>query len=148
MWNLFELVSPVLVGAGLVCQVIGDTSSSRQLHSCAVVLLWLKLLEVCEHFESVGPLVSVIVRMVAVLIRFSLLCLIFTVAWSVGLCALLRNTSDPPANATATSDTLASVTEASEWSAEYNSVGLSTFTLFKVPTPTFCSCPCCIWMPL
>ena len=55
-----------------------------------MLVLWLRLLEVCERFESVGPLVSVIIRMLSVLIKFSVLCVIFTVAWSMGLYALLR----------------------------------------------------------
>lgn len=122
VWNLIELGSPLLVGAGMVCHdVIGDDSMARQLQSCAVLLLWLKLLEVCEQFESVGPLVSVIVNMGVVLIQFSVLCLIFTLAWSVGLYALLRDTGAAPANTTAT-----------EWSAEYNSLPVSIFTLFRV----------------
>lgn len=122
VFNLIELASPLLVGAGLVCHdVVGDASMARQLHSWALHL-WLKLLEVCEHSESLGPLVSVIVRMVTVLIQFSVLCLIFTVAWSVGLYALLRDTGAAPTNTTSTG----------EWTAEYDGLSASTFTLFRV----------------
>jgi hypothetical protein len=123
VFNLIELASPLLVGAGLVCHdVIGDASMARQLHSWAVLILWLKLLEVCEHSESLGPLVSVIVRMGVVLIQFSVLCIIFTVAWSVGMYALLRDTGAAPANTTVTG----------EWSAEYGGLPASIFTLFRV----------------
>jgi hypothetical protein len=66
VWNLLELASPLLVGAGMVCHdFLDDADSARQLHSWAVLVLWLRLLEICERFESVGPLVSVIVRMLS-----------------------------------------------------------------------------------
>jgi hypothetical protein len=125
-WNLLELASPLLVGAGMVCHdFLDDADSARQLHSWAVLVLWLRLLEICERFESVGPLVSVIVRMLSVLIQFSVLCGVFTVAWSMGLYALLRADE---AQAMASNTTAIS----SDWSKEYASLPVSVFTLFKV----------------
>lgn len=86
IWNLLDLCSPLLVGAGMFFH-----GSALQLHSLAAVSLWLKMLEVLLHSHSLGPLIPVIINMTGVLIQFCVLSAVVALAWSAGLYALLHD---------------------------------------------------------
>eukprot|EP01046_Picozoa_sp_COSAG06_P012652 COSAG06_NODE_749_length_12615_cov_35.521333_11_plen_994_part_00 len=113
-WNWFELATPLLVGTGLMCD---DAATARLVHSLAALMLWIQLLQVLEHFESTGPFVAVIGRMTSLIVNFSVLGGLFTVAWSVGMFALLRDDGE---------------NSSEEWATEYRSVESTAFALFRV----------------
>ena len=117
-WNWPELASPLLVGSGLVFnELLDDTATARVVHSVALVILWIRMLQVFERSESVGPLVAVIGRMLKLLLQFLALALVFVAAWSVGMFALLRGNDD---------------SSSEEWTTEYSSLSSSAFTMFRV----------------
>jgi hypothetical protein len=117
-WNWLEMVSPLLVGAGLVFnEVLDDADTAREVHSWVALILWIRLLQIFERFESVGPLVAVILRMLKLMFNFAALCAVLIAAWSMGMYALLR-------------DTDALMEE--DWTKEYSSLQSTVFTLFRV----------------
>ena len=116
-WNWMELGTPLVV-------MLGMGLDDRRLHAWAVLMLWFKLLEVCQNFEEVGPLVAVIGRMTSRLFSLFALCVVFLLSWTAGMFTLLHpkhGLSDESRD----NDNV-------EWQTDYQDLTSTVYTLSRV----------------
>ena len=90
-WNGLELSASVMILTGFTLRDgFQDSHYPKAFFAWAAVLLWIKLLEPLQLVEGFGTLIAVIGRMLATMVQFSFLLVIFMLAFGVGMHALLR----------------------------------------------------------
>ena len=89
-WNWVELFSPLTALLGLLFIEFGDPSTAAHLLAVSAVTVWLRLLQTMRGHKAIGPLIPVILRMLVEVLKFSVIMVIFLLAFAVGIYSLLR----------------------------------------------------------
>eukprot|EP01047_Picozoa_sp_COSAG01_P007499 COSAG01_NODE_286_length_19421_cov_123.895663_13_plen_1321_part_00 len=95
-WNWVELLSPLSGIGGLVLIEFDDSEPkmAREMLSLALVLLWCRLLQLSRASETIGPLIPVIVRMLAEVAKFGSVMAILIMGFSVAMYTILQPKSN------------------------------------------------------
>eukprot|EP01048_Picozoa_sp_COSAG05_P013366 COSAG05_NODE_1418_length_4940_cov_2.779384_1_plen_1202_part_00 len=129
-WNWVELLSPTtgILGLALIESASFDSESTaydpikpaRDALAVALVFVWCRLLQLFRASKSIGPLIPVILRMLAEVAKFGSVMLVMIVGFSLAMHSILR----PEANFSVLNET----TDFG-WRSEYETLAATAWTL-------------------
>jgi hypothetical protein len=141
-WNWVELLSPAAGLGGLVFMEYdsSEPKMAREMLSLALVMLWCRLLQLSRASETIGPLIPVILRMLAEVAKFGSVMAILIMGFSVAMFTILQPKSNEvfvEASGDGNSSSVAMnqvPTVDAEWPAQYSTLAstIKTMTLASI----------------